>query len=264
MPKSLFNTDMTTDQQISTPHILVTGATSGLGREMSLQLAARGEQIIASGRRKERLAKLETQLGITGHQLDLASSADINALCETLPPLSGVILNAGVTFTDPFLSGDFDTDAALIQTNVLANVQLIRRLLPTLKQNQGRILIIASLGGLTPLPYQSVYAGSKAFMINFGLSLREELKHENVKVGVFAPGGIKTEMTDIPSMKALEKDLAPVADVAAAALKAYDKMPALTVPGAQNKLIAGLSKIAPRSLLAAQTEKIYRKAREKS
>jgi len=123
-----------------------------------------------------------------------------------------------------------------------------------------RILIIASLGGLTPLPYQAVYAGTKAFMINFGLSLREELKHENIQVGVFAPGGIKTEMTDIPAMKALEKDLAPVADIARAALKAYDTLPALTVPGAQNKLIAGLSKLAPRSLLAKQAERIYRKA----
>ena len=97
-------------------------------------------------------------------------------------------------------------------------------------------------------------------MINFGLSLREELKHENVQVSVFAPGGIKTEMTDIPSMKALDKSLAPVSDVAAAAIKAYDKMPALSVPGGQNKFIAGLSKLAPRSFLAGQAEKIYRKA----
>jgi len=98
-------------------------------------------------------------------------------------------------------------------------------------------------------------------MINFGLSLREELKHEKVQVSVFAPGGIKTEMTDIPAMKALEKDLAPVTDVAAAAIKAYDKMPALSVPGTKNKLIAGLSKMAPRGYVAAQAEKIYRKAR---
>jgi short-subunit dehydrogenase len=101
-------------------------------------------------------------------------------------------------------------------------------------------------------------------MINFGLSLREELKHEGIKVGVFAPGGIKTEMTDIPAMKALEKDLAPVESVAAAAVKAYDKMPALCVPGAQNKLIAGFSKLAPRSFIAGQAEKIYRKARQDS
>ncbi len=242
------------------PKILITGATSGLGREMALQLAARGDKILATGRRTERLSELETHARISGLTLDVTSDADIASFCEKAGPLSGVILNAGITFADPFSSGDFETDAKLIQTNVLANLQLIRSLLPTLKDTQGRILIIASLGGLTPLPYQAVYAGTKAFMINFGLSLREELKHENIQVGVFAPGGIKTEMTDIPAMKALEKDLAPVADVARAAIKAYDTMPARSVPGAQNKLIAGLSKLAPRSLLARQAEKIYRKA----
>lgn len=240
--------------------ILITGATSGLGREMALQLAARGESILASGRRAERLAELEAHDRISAMQLDLTSEKEIADFCQKTGPLSGVILNAGVTYADPFIVGDFEKDAALIQTNVSANVQLIRALLPKLKDSQGRILIIASLGGLTPLPYQAVYAGTKAFMINFGLSLREELKHENIQVSVFAPGGIKTEMTDIPAMKALEKDLAPVADVARAALKAYDTMPALTVPGMQNKLIAGLSKLAPRSLLARQAEKIYRKA----
>jgi len=241
--------------------ILITGATSGLGREIALQLASRGETILASGRRAERLADLEIDPGISGLQLDLNSQEGITSACASVGALSGIILNAGITFADPFLSGDFATDSALIQTNVTANIQLIRELLPVLKASEGRILIVASLGGLTPLPYQSVYAGTKAFMINFGLSLREELKHEKVQVSVFAPGGIKTEMTDIPAMKALEKDLAPVTDVAAAAIKAYDKMPALSVPGTKNKLIAGLSKMAPRGYVAAQAEKIYRKAR---
>ena len=244
-----------------TSKILITGATSGLGREMATQFAARGERILASGRRIERLAELESLGDIKGLPLDLTSEADIATFCANMEPLSGVILNAGITFADPFLSGTYETDAALIQTNVTANVQLIRGLLPALKSPNPRILIIASLGGLTPLPYQSVYAGTKAFMINFGLSLREELKHENIKVSVFAPGGIKTEMTDIPEMKGLEKELAPVADVAAAAIKAYDKMPALSVPGAQNKFVAGFSKLAPRRFMAAQAEKIYRKSR---
>jgi len=226
-----------------------------------MQLAARGEYILASGRRAERLAELETQDKISGLKLDLSSPANIASACANMAPLSGVILNAGITFVDNFSAGDFETDSAIIQTNVTANVQLIRGLLPNLKQGQGRILIIASLGGMTPLPYQSVYAGTKAFMINFGLSLREELKHDGVNVSVFAPGGIKTEMTDIPAMKGLEKELAPVETIAAAAIKAYDKMPALSVPGAQNKLVAAVSKIASRRFMASQAEKIYRKSR---
>ena len=69
-------------------------------------------------------------------------------------------------------------------------------------------------------------------------------------------------MTDIPALKGLDSQMAPVGDVAAAALKAYDKMPAITVPGAQNKLVAGLTKILPRGFLAAQTEKIYLKSQK--
>ena len=252
---------------IQPPNILITGATSGLGREIALQLAARGEHVLASGRRAERLAELETQSNISGLKLDLSSSENIASACNNMAPLSGVILNAGITFVDNFSAGDFEIDSALIQTNVTANVQLIRELLPNLKQSlnlkqkKGRILIIASLGGMSPLPYQSVYAGTKAFMINFGLSLREEIKRDGVKVCVFAPGGIKTEMTDIPAMKGLEKELAPVEAVAAAAIKAYDKMPALSVPGTKNKLVAAVSKIAPRRFMASQAEKIYRKSR---
>jgi len=245
--------------------LIITGATSGLGQEMALQFAARGESILACGRRQERLSDLEKIVGIKGVSLDLMSDESLSQFCSQREIVSGLILNAGITFADKFEAGDFETDAAVIQTNITANVKLLRGLLPALKagrkqMGQARILIIASLGGLTPLPYQAVYAGSKAFMINFGLSLREELKHDGIKVSVFAPGGIKTEMTDIPAMKKLEKDLAPVADVAKAAIKAYDKMPALTVPGTQNKLISIAAKLAPKQFISAQAERIYRKA----
>lgn len=242
--------------------IIITGATSGLGREVAVQLAARGETILACGRRVERLAELDAMSGITGKTLDLSSPNNIDTFCAAQRSLSGVILNAGITFANRFDAGDAATDAALIQTNVTANVQLIRGLLPALKKDKGRILIVASVGGLISLPYQAVYAGTKAFMVNFGLSLREELKQDGVRVSIFAPGGIKTEMTDIPAMKALEKDLAPVSEVAKAAIKTYDKMPPIYVPGKQNKLITMAGKFLPRHALAAQTERIYRKARE--
>lgn len=239
--------------------ILITGATSGLGREMAIQLATRGDAVLATGRRVERLTELEAHARIEGRSLDLSSADNISTFSANLDALDGVILNAGITFADPFITGDFETDAALIQTNVTANVQFIRALLPALKQSKGRILIIASLGGLVPVPYQSVYAGTKAFMINFGLSLREELKPENIHVSVFAPGGIKTEMTDIPAMSHLEKNLASVSDVAAAAIKAYDAMPNLSVPGFQNKLVSTAGKILPRGFMARQAVKIYRR-----
>ena len=242
-------------------HILVTGATSGLGRELALQLSARGESVIASGRRDARLTELAGQGNIQALKLDLTSPDEILTACDVLPSLSGIILNAGITVVDPFTSGNFESDEAVIHTNIIANVQLIRGLLPKLKTPGGRIFVVASLGGLTPVPYQAIYSGTKAFMINFAISLREELKPEGIEVSVFAPGGIKTEMTDIPAMKSLDKQLAPAADVAKAAIQAYDRMPAITVPGFQNKLVAVFSKILPRSFMASQAERLYRKAR---
>lgn len=227
---------------------------------MAYQFATRGNAVIACGRRQDRLEEFGATKGIEARKLDLSSAEDITAFSQSIPSLSGLILNAGVTFANRFTAGDTATDAALVQTNVTANLQLIRQLLPALKSGNGRILIIASLGGLTPLPYQAIYSGSKAFMINFGLALREELKEEGIEVSVFAPGGIKTEMTDIPAMRGLEKNLAPVEDVAAAALKAFGTMPPLSIPGAQNKLLAKLSKILPRSFMAAQTARIYKQA----
>ncbi len=140
---------MTTD-----PKILITGATSGLGREMAIQLATRGEYILATGRREDRLTALEAHARITGTALDQTSEADIAKFCAEAGPLSGIILNAGITFTKPFSDGDFETDMALIQTNVISNLQIIRSLLPTLKETQGRILpfpINLSMPGRKPL-----------------------------------------------------------------------------------------------------------------
>lgn len=244
--------------------ILITGATSGLGWEMAHQFAARGDAVLATGRRPQRLIELEEVEGIVTRQLDLSSSDTTSEFCQTVGSLSGLILNAGVTYFDKFEAGSLETDATLVQTNVTANLQLIRELLPALKAGSGRILIIASLGGLTPLPYQAVYSGSKAFMVNFGLALREELKADGIKVSVFLPGGIETQMTNLPSMNALKADMAPVTEVAAAALKAFDKMPPLSVPGTKNKFVALLSKLLPRSFMASQTESIYRKSMNQS
>ena len=240
------------------PKILITGATSGLGREIARQLADQGNHILATGRRQSRLETLSEHDLIEGQVLDLNDQTAIEAFCKSIDEIDGIILNAGITFADDFIKGDLETDLALIQTNIVANLQLIRALMPILKANQGRILLIASLGGLVPVPYQSVYAGTKAFLVNFGLSLREELAGTGVSVSIFAPGGIKTEMTDIPAMSHLEKNMAPVKDVAMAAIKAYEKTPSLSVPGFQNKIIAFAGKFLSRAFIAKQAAKIYK------
>lgn len=254
--------------KIANHRILVTGATSGLGKEMAYQLAVKHKAIvIATGRRMERLKDLQEKVVQQGgfiepFSLDLMQEDQIDDFIKEISrsSLDGIILNAGVTVADTFEQGKIKQYHQLIQTNVAANIQLMHGLLNSLEKRKGRILIVSSLGGLVPVPYQSVYAGSKAFMVNLGLSLRAELKHKDISVGVFAPGGIATEMTEIDAFDDLRGALASVDSVAKTCINAYIKRKALVVPGIMNKLVVFFARFLPKTFIANQGEKIYRKS----
>lgn len=270
---------MTGTSALAGRRILVTGATSGLGWTLAKTLATHeGAHVIATGRREDRLQQLSAEIAahtgseasdlstgsIETHALNLTDREATRKLCAKLVE-SGVddlILNAGITRSQPFDEGSFEFDQNLLETNVTANLQLIRELIEPLSHNNvgGRILIIASLAGIVPLPYQSVYAGSKAFLVNFGLSLREELKSHGICVLVFAPGGIATEMTNTEAMANMQNQLASPDAVAADAIKMFIARRSLIVPGWQNKLVALLGRLLPRALLASIIGKFYRRA----
>jgi len=261
---------MTGTSALAGRRILVTGATSGIGWAMAKMLATQqGAHVIATGRRNDRLQLLKAEVAadnglIETHALNLNDREATRLLCEQLAEtgVDDLILNAGVTSVKPFADGSLEFDQDLLETNITANLQLIRELLAPLSNNNvgGRILLVASLAGLVPLPYQSVYAGSKAFLVTFGLSLREELKSHGICVLVFAPGGIATEMTDIDAMANMQNQLASADSVAEDAINMFIKRRSLVVPGWQNKLVALLARLLPRALLASIIARVYRRA----
>lgn len=248
--------------------ILITGATSGLGRELATQFALKhGAHVIATGRRNPALDTLLREIesaggSLTPLQLDVTSFHELEQFSQnkSLADLNGVVLNAGVTSANLFLDGSLKVDQSLIDTNVTANLKLVRHLIPKLMPG-GRIQIIASLGGLIPLPYQAVYSGTKAFMVNFGLSLREELRPKGIEVSIVAPGGFASEMTDIDEMAGLRKSLDSAEFVAEESIKAYIENRALTVPGKANKRTAFLARMLPAGALSKKVAGIYRNAR---
>ena len=261
---------MTGTSALAGRRILVTGATSGIGWAMAKMLATQqGAHVIATGRRNDRLQLLKAEVDadnglIETHALNLNDREATRLLCAQLAEtgVDDLILNAGVTSVKPFADGSLEFDQDLLETNITANLQLIRELLAPLSNNNvgGRILLVASLAGLVPLPYQSVYAGSKAFLVTFGLSLREELKSHGICVLVFAPGGIATEMTDIDAMANMQNQLASADSVAEDAINMFIKRRSLVVPGWQNKLVALLARLLPRALLASIIARVYRRA----
>jgi len=257
-------------KSLSGKTIVVTGASSGLGREVAIQLAVEhGVTVIATGRRLEKLEliadKARSSNGkIIPYSLDQNEAMEIDLFCETMKShsIDGLILNAGVTFAGEFGRAELEDYESLIKTNVTSNIRLIHNLEKHLQKIEGRIMIVASLAGLVPVPYQSVYAGSKAFMINFAASLREEYASKNISVCTCAPGGIATEMTAISQMKSLENTLAPASKVARETIQGYLKGRAMTVPGVKNRWVVFASRFLSRRYIAGKTEAVYRKVKE--
>ncbi len=183
---------------------LLTGASSGIGRAIALQLSAAGERLIAWGRDAPRLAELQAQApGIVGIQLvDLAATdhldAQAAACVQQWPQLSGLIHCAGIQH-DVLLSEPHCTAEALseeLRVNLLAPMALTRALLPHLQaQASARVVLVSSALAFAPKRRAAAYNASKAGLHAFAQSLRAQLRHSRVQVVELIPPLVDTPMT---------------------------------------------------------------------
>lgn len=182
--------------------ILITGATSGIGRALAEALHARGNTVIVAGRRKHLLDEMtERFAGMSGIELDVADPQAIesfaNQIRSRFPRLNVLINNAGIARREDYTTEQVDTAAALsiIQTNVTAVVALTAALLPVLRA-QPRSTLMATSSGLafTPLPASPVYCASKAFIHSWLESLRYQLRETSVEVLELVPPYVQTEL----------------------------------------------------------------------
>lgn len=212
---------------------------------------------MATARRQGPLDELaDNHPNVETRILDLMDVEGTARLCEDIGPLTGAVLNAGITRVELFGDGTNASDTAMVETNVLANIRLARGLSSHLKG--GRLVFVGSMAGQIPLPYQAVYSGTKAFLHNFGLALHEEWKGQ-ISVGVFEPGGIRTEMTNIEALSRLQDKLADADQVASELMTFLLNEKPLRVPGRLNRLSAIVARLLPDPLLAQVTERVYRR-----
>ncbi len=252
--------------------VVVTGASSGLGREMATQLVKEhGANVVAVARRRDRLEALAQELhdGTTRvHPIvaDLAKSADVARVFSeavAVGEVRGAVLNAGVTYYGHTLDQDMPSFDNLLATNVTALVHLCQSFSKYFvhKKNSGGVLLISSMAGFAPLPYQAAYAATKAFVTSYGRSLAYELKGKGPSVSVFAPGGIATEMLELSGLSrkfsAGDVGIMSADECARIALEGFKKRRVLTVPGASNKLMAAGMKLAPNGVLMPAIARIY-------
>ncbi len=181
---------------------LITGATSGFGRATAQRFAAQGWNVIATGRRAERLQTLRDSLGDRVHTLafDIRDADAMQAALATLPEaLQGIDLlvnNAGLALgTAPAQSADLGQWRQMIDTNITALVALTHALLPGLIERRGAIVNISSIAATYPYTGGNVYGGTKAFVSQFSLGLRSDLHGTGVRVTSIEPGLAETEFT---------------------------------------------------------------------
>ena len=184
--------------------ILITGATSGIGRDAALDLAARGYRVFATGRNPAALAELrsESDGNLTAFALDVTDAASIAAARDRVIEETGgrgldvLINNAGYGDIGPT---EEVSDADLrrqFDTNVFGLMAVTRAFLPEMRERgAGRILNVSSIGGRVTMPLFGVYSASKYAVEALSDSLRMELRAFGIRVVLIEPGPINTNFT---------------------------------------------------------------------
>jgi short-subunit dehydrogenase len=185
--------------------VLITGASSGIGKGLALEIAARGGRLGLVARREDVLKEIVDEIK-QRNGTAVAVSADVrdaNALKQAadrvraeLGPIDVLIANAGVGVTDHGAKLDPQAVADVININVLGAVNSAAAVLPEMvERKSGQLVAIASLAGYRGLPKSAAYCASKAALSSFFESLRIDLRHTGVTVSIIYPGFIKTPLT---------------------------------------------------------------------
>lgn len=181
---------------------LVTGASSGIGKEIALQLSELGYDLYVVSRNKQELDKIfiNCPTSVTTIELDLGKSDNCHKLHQMLKnqDIDILVNNAGFGDAGNFTQTSLNKELDMIDLNIKAYHILTKLFLKDFtKKDRGRILNIASMAGFMPGPYMATYYATKSYIVNLTLAIQEEIKkeHSNVKMTIFCPGPVQTNFT---------------------------------------------------------------------
>ena len=245
---------------------LVTGASSGIGKEIAKKLAQEGCKLILVARSEAALNKLaseiNTQYGTTTHVFiaDL-SKPDCGArLFEQLNAsnlhVDILVNNAGFGTYGPFETISAQTEQDEIAVNISALVQLTHTFIPgMLNKGSGSVLNIASTAAFQPVPFLAVYAATKAFVLSFSEALWGEYQGRGIHIAALCPPAVATGFIDklnddsVKNTSVFSKTIS-AEHVALEAIKALRSAKPTHIIGFKNWLLANSTRLAPRSLVA--------------
>ncbi|TDQ09611.1 SDR family NAD(P)-dependent oxidoreductase [Pedobacter metabolipauper] len=249
----------------SKKYALITGATSGIGYELAKLFARDGYNLVIVARNQRELDSKAEEFKENGIEVisiakDLFERDEAFSLYDEVKDLGitiDVLVNdAGQGVYGEFKDTDIDRELAIIDLNISSLVILTKSFLnDMIARNSGKILNLASIASKAPGPWQSVYHGTKAFVLSFTEAIREELKDYDITITALMPGVTDTDFfnkADMLDSKAVQ-DKDAMADPAHVAKDGYDALMAgkdKVISGFKNKVQVGMSNLMPDSTVA--------------
>lgn len=187
--------------------LLVTGASSGIGRGVCIDCSKMGATLHLTARNEERLNETLLKMegdGHTMHQADLCSTDDINALSDTLPPLDGIVFCAGIIKTMPVKNISEEAMEEIFNANIMGDIKLCSRLLKKKKLNKSAsVVFISSVSTFNVKVGNSLYSATKGAVNSFAKAMALEVAKQNIRVNCIQPGFVPS---NILGSGAIEED----------------------------------------------------------
>ena len=267
---------------------LITGASSGIGKDMAKILNQKGYNLVLVARDIEKLEQTKKELEksvqneptiennkiekayknskkatnkIEIIQMDLSEEQNCIELANKVKDIDILINNAGFGDCGRFSETDLNKDISMIKTNVIAYHILTKLYLKEMKKkNSGKILNVASIAGFMPGPLMATYDATKNYIVRLSEAIREELKKEKskVQISILCPGPVETNFNKVANVKFSLRE-ANSMQVAKYAIKKLEKGKFYIVPGIDVKLARFGAKIAPSNFVAKITYKVQKR-----
>jgi uncharacterized protein len=250
------------------PITLITGASSGIGRELARVFARNGHDLALVARRRDRLEALAGEIEAAHTRRPMVIVADLekpealgtiaDALGSAGAEPQYLVNNAGFGLLGRADAADRKAQLAMIDLNMRALTALSLAFIPALERHQGGILNVGSMAGFLPGPGMAVYYASKAYVRSFSDALHHELKPRGIRVTNLAPGPVPTEFGERAGSKEINTPsmLTQSADyVAELGYRGLMEGKRLVVPGRLNRAVIGLVSLVPRGLLLKVMER---------
>ncbi len=254
--------------------VLITGASSGIGRALAENFAQDGYHLILAARSVTKMEAIAADLAARFNVSAIVIGADLETINgarnlhvqvkERGIVLSALVNNAGYGCFGEFKDSALGDELAMMQLNMTSLVSLTKLFMPDLLATKGKILNLASIAAFQPGPYMAVYYATKAFVLSFSEAIAEELDGTGVTVTALCPGltasGFQDKAVMNQSALVKGKKLPTSEEVAALGYRAMQRGQRVYVPGVQNWLFTQSARFTPRSVMTAMVKKLSKPA----